>query len=121
MPFTVKPLIKPLSENRIRTRWRVIKPANFHSERTGKNYVVPAGTVTDLASGLFPSASGPSILHDHLYGDGKRLRQVTDRREADEIYFEAMESEGVPMAICWAHYLAVRWFGARYYKAREMK
>lgn len=116
MPFTVWPKIEPVSEAGVRTRWRLVEPMNFWSERNGKNYVVPAGTITDLASGILSAASAASIVHDHLYADGHRLKQIKNRAEADNVFFEAMESSGVPLWRCWAYYLAVRAFGWRFYK-----
>lgn len=116
MPFTTPILIMPISEDGFRTLWRVVEPLNFHSEKFNKNYIVPAGTITDLASGFVAAASAAAIVHDHLYADGHRLRQVEDRAEADEVFFEAMESSGVPLWRCWAYFSAVRMFGWQNYK-----
>ena len=116
MPFTTKVLIEPVSENGFRTRWKVIEPLNFHSEKFGKNYVVPADTMTDLASGFIAAASAAAIVHDHLYQRGIHYKQIKDRAEADEVFFEAMVDTGVPLWRCWTYFLAVRCFGWRYYK-----
>lgn len=88
---------------------------NFYSEKFEKNYVVPAGTITDLASGFIAAASAAAILHDHLYQDGLRLKQVNDRFECDEIFFEAMVDTKVPLWRAWAYFLAVRTFGWLFY------
>lgn len=116
MPFTVHPIITPIREDGWRTRWKVVEPLNFHSDKFGKNYVVPAGTISDLASGLIAAASAAALVHDHLYGDGTRLKQIKDRAEADDVFFEAMIDSGVPLWRAWTYYLAVRWAGKRYYK-----
>lgn len=114
MPFTTPILISPIAEDGFRTRWRVIEPLNFYSETFHKNYIVPAGSETDLASGFIAAASAAAVLHDHLYGAGHRLKQVEDRAEADSVFFEAMESTGVPLWRCWAYFAAVRLFGWSY-------
>jgi len=117
VPFTTEIKITPMIEGQWRTLWKVTEPLNFYSEKFGKNYVVPAGTFTDLASGLIPAASAAAILHDHLYKDGHRLKQIKNRDEADEVFFEAMEETGVPLWRCWAYFSAVRLFGWQFYKA----
>ena len=116
MPFTVMPVITPISENGIRTRWRVVEPMNFYSEKFRRNFVVPADTITDLASGLFSAAAAASILHDHLYEDGIRLKQIKNWSEADEVFFEAMLDTGVPLWRCWLYFGAVRIFGKSFYQ-----
>lgn len=116
MPFTTDIKISPMVEGTWRTLWKVVEPLNFYSEKFHRNYVVPAGTITDLASGLVPAASAAAIVHDHLYDRGHHLKQIVDRDQADEIFFEAMVDSGVPLWRCWAYFSAVRMFGWRYYK-----
>lgn len=116
MPFTTEIKISPMVEGNWRTLWKVVEPLNFHSERTGKNYIVPAGTMTDLASGFVVAASAAAILHDALYERGHHFNQIKDRDEADEIFFEAMVDSGVPLWRAWAYFSAVRLVGWRYYK-----
>jgi len=116
MPFTTDIEISPILEREGRTLWKVIEPLNFHSVKTGKNYVVPAGTVTDLASGLITAASAAAILHDHLYERGIHFKQIKDQHEADDVFYEAMIDTGVPMWRAQSYYWAVRMFGWRYYK-----
>ena len=116
MPFTTEIDISPISETGFRTRWKVIQPLNFYSVTTGKNYVVPAGETTDLASGLVMAASAAAILHDHLYERGIHFKQIKDQREADNVFDEAMIDTGVPQWRAQSYYWAVRMFGWRYYK-----
>lgn len=116
MPFTTDVVISPINENGFRTRWRVVAPLNFHSDKLNKNYVVPKDTITDLASGLIASASAAAIVHDHLYDMGRKFKQVKDRTEADEVFLDAMIDSGVPLWRAWLYYYAVRVFGQRYYK-----
>jgi uncharacterized protein DUF1353 len=118
MPFTTAVLISPIAENGFRTVWRVHEPLNFHSDKFGKNYVVPKDTVTDLANGIIPAAAAASLLHDHLYERGVHFRQVKSRAEADDVFFEAMLDSGVPLWRCWTYFLLVRAFGTRFYKPK---
>lgn len=116
MPFTTPIIISPVAENGWRTIWRVIEPLNFHSDKFAKNYVVPAGCITDLKSGLRRDASAAAILHDHLYNWGVHFKQIKDRQEADDVFLEAMQSSGVAPWRAWLYFVAVRLFGKRYYK-----
>jgi len=121
VPFTTVIDISPIGEGEFKTLWIVEQPLNFHSVNTAKNYVVPAGTLTDLASGFATGASAAAILHDHLYQRGIHFKQIKDKAEADDIFYEAMISTGVPQWRAWMYFLAVRMFGWRYYKAAEVK
>ena len=116
MPFTTEIKISPIMEGEWRTLWKVVEPLNFHSVNTGKNYIVPAGTITDLASGLIAAASAAAILHDHLYSRGEHFKQVKDRAECDEVFFEAMQDSGVPLWRCWMYFGMVRIAGWQFYK-----
>ena len=116
MPFTTDIKITPISENGFRTKWKVLEPLNFHSEKFGKNYVVRKAFITDLASGFISAAAAAAIVHDWLYQLGVYHRQIATRAEADDVFFEAMVDTGVPLWRCWAYFLAVRLFGWRFYK-----
>jgi len=89
-----------------RCTWEVMDPALVYevgAEGSGGVVVVPAGTVTDLASIPWPVRAflppdGPwakaAVLHDHLYatkGEGR-----FGRKQADGVLREAMEVLGVP-------------------------
>ena len=89
----------------------------------GEQITVPAGLRTDLASTprvlwtLLPPA-GPwaraSVLHDYLY------EKHTFRREkCDQLFLEAMRSDGVSLSISNIIYRAVRAFGKGTYKRRK--
>lgn len=118
MPFTTEVKISPVVEGSWRTLWKVIEPLNFYSEKYRKNYVVPADDkLTDLASGLITAASAAAILHDHLYKRGFRLKQIKDRSEADDVFFEAMVDTGVPLWRCWFYFCMVRCFGKVEYRS----
>lgn len=89
--------------------------------------IVPAGFETDFASvpwffrRIFPPAGdgprarwGPaSVVHDFLYRTG-----TGTRREADRIFREAMQAEGVSAWRRWAMWAAVRVFGSAAWKGK---
>jgi hypothetical protein len=98
-------------------RWVLLADFAYHvgeypSERVS---VVPAGTVTDLASvprllwAIFPPHgryAKAAIVHDYLYAQA-----IGTKAEADSIFNEAMAVLGVPKWRRRAMYAAVRWFG----------
>lgn len=114
MPFTTPIIVSPLSENRRVTMWKVVEPLNFYSNKYKKNYVVPAGSITDLKSSLIKNASAAAILHDHLYNQGLHFKQIKDRQEADRVFLEAMLDSGVSTTRAWLYYWGVRLCGHRY-------
>lgn len=78
--------------------------------------VIPAGFVFDGASvpqlftNLFPKSGArydrAACLHDWLYAT-----QTTSRKEADDLFLEAMKADGVNWATRRTIYRAVRMFG----------
>lgn len=90
---------------------------------------IPKGFVTDFASiprglwNLFPPAAGKhskaAVVHDAIYKtgciscDGRTDLRLVTRGEADEIFYEAMEVNGVSWLARWVIYLGVRFGGAR--------
>jgi hypothetical protein len=119
MPFTTPVIISPINEIRRVTIWKVIEPLNFYSMRYKKNYVVPAGSITDLKSSLVKNASAAAIVHDHLYGRGFHYKQIKDRKEADQVFLEAMLDSGVTKTRALFYYWAVRVCGHRYLEEEE--
>lgn len=83
--------------------------------------VIPEGFDTDLASIpriLWPFMSpaysdfiGPSILHDYLYRD----RTWMVRREVDDVFHDALITNGLDRWTAWKMWLAVRLFGNRFF------
>lgn len=82
--------------------------------------IVPAGTVTDLASVprllwvIFPPHgryAKAAIIHDYLYANAVRTRAF-----ADKVFLEAMEVLGVPKTKRMLMYWAVRLFGRGAYQ-----
>lgn len=98
--------------------WQVISPLVYTS-KAGDIYIVPTGMITDLAS--IPKFLRPAIdrnglsrpaavLHDYLYLIGS-----LSRKQADELFLEALLSCGVSRFIAKGMYLAVRAFGGGRY------
>ncbi len=105
--------------------WRTIQPLNFDSDKYG-HIVVPAGFETDLASvPRIPvayllagaTANAAAVVHDWLYRNGVKFKQITKKEEADNIFYEAMEATEVPLWRRWLMYQAVNWFGRGAFKA----
>jgi len=100
--------------------------------------VVPKGRVSDLASiprlawwliAPFELSITAVFVHDELYEHGGLMRasqvgypserclQRFTRAEADEFLYDLAAADGVWWWRRWLAYKAVRWFGARYWKA----
>ena len=130
MPFVTPVILEaPLNESK-EILWIVYEPFHFYSERYKKNYVVPKGWKTDLASvprlplvymwyGGRGNAAG--VLHDHLYRDGIRLKQIRSRTEADKVFLEAMVSTGVDKDTAEAMYGAVRKYGEKHFYGKKSR
>ncbi len=106
--------------------WELISPFRYWCERLGAWIEVPRGFRTDLASvpwfgRWFVSVDGDhtkaAIVHDWLYVSGSAvdLPQVT-RRDADQIFLEALTVRGVPAYKRNAMYAAVRIGGGRMFR-----
>ena len=97
---------------------------------SGEVIEVPAGFGTDLASippgfrwrRLIGETARPGALHDYLYShDGVRIayrigkvRSALEARKwADNLFFKALRSEGLPRSVCLIMWAAVRAFGMR--------
>lgn len=126
MPFTTRVLLEPI-ELHGTPQWRTAEPLNFDSVRYRKHYVVPADFISDLASvprwipigyALFGGrGNAAAVVHDWLYRNGMRMRQIKDKQEADDVFLEAMLDSGVPSKRAHMMYQAVNWCGASAFKA----
>ena len=125
--FTEKPVVRILD----RYQYRIEKPYTFYHRFIGSTDVitVPVGYVTDLASvprGLwwwFPPNgrwAGAAILHDYLYGGGEMGGESVTRKEADEIFHEAMLILGVGKWKAKVMWFFVRCFGWRAWRKRGL-
>lgn len=124
MPFfTDVALSAPLIEG---GSWITLLPLGFRSttftypDGMPKYYIVPRGYASDLATvpripGVFWWVGGhgqaAALLHDFLYENGKRLRMITNRLEADVAYYEALSAMQVSQPLAITMFAAVRAFG----------
>lgn len=97
----------------------LVEPFGFHSEKFDRDFIVPAGFKTDLASVpripvaymLYGGvADEPAVIHDYLY-----QTRLVSRADADAVLLEACEVAGVPWWRRYPMYLAVRIGGSLYY------
>lgn len=97
-----------------KTEYELLESLVFESDELGL-ITVPPGTVTDFAS--IPRAfwrilppwdthRRAGVVHDWLYTTQKHTR-----KEADQVFLEAMKALGVPLWKRQAMYAAVRMFG----------
>ena len=98
--------------------WQLLSPLVYTSS-VGDIYIVPTGMITDLAS--IPKLLRPAIdrnglsrpaavLHDYLYLIGS-----LSRKQADELFLEALLSCGVGSIVAKGMYWSVRAFGGGRY------
>ena len=98
--------------------WQLLSPLVYTSN-DGDIYIVPTGMITDLAS--IPKLLRPAIdrnglsrpaavLHDYLYLIGS-----LSRKQADELFLEALLSCGVGGFVAKGMYWSVRAFGGGRY------
>jgi hypothetical protein len=117
--FTKILKVSPLGDGK---NWVLLEEFKFYDDRVKGNaseyywIAVEPGFMTDFASvpPLFRSLvakwgkhGNATVLHDYLY-----WTQRCTRKEADEIFKEAMEVFGVSPWKKWTMYLAVSWFGS---------
>ena len=99
--------------------WKLHEPLVYLT-KAGRTIIVPVGFVTDLASiprglwNLLPKSGAyneAGVVHDYLY----RINGVT-RKEADEVFLQAMEELGVGRVRRTLMWSAVRMFAGRKWK-----
>lgn len=128
MPFTTPVhLNAPVHEG---GRWTTVEAINFQSTHftypggKPKNYIVPAGYETDLASVprwplvyWFVGGRGTvaAITHDWNYEFGMRLKQIASRQEADDLYREMLVEMGVSALVAKSMWLGVRMAGGSHF------
>lgn len=103
----------------------LLSPFGFASSLIGQVITVPAGFETDMAS--IPHLIQPfiqkdeggileaAVIHDYLYS--KEGPKVT-RKQADQVFLEAMTIGKVGPVKRGMAFNAVRWFGGRSWKKR---
>jgi hypothetical protein len=99
----------------------------FCASRTGQVIRIPRGYQTDFASipgvarlliDRFGTSLEPAAVHDWLYSVGQgttEAQQEAGRAEADRIFLDALEDNGVGFATRTIMYVAVRLFGGGAY------
>jgi hypothetical protein len=102
--------------------WVVIRPIQYKS-RERIIYSIPVGFITDLASIpaiLLPvfdrngASRKAAVLHDYRYCVKRGLR-----KDADDLFLEALERSGVGFLRRWALYAGVRAGGWVYWNSRN--
>ncbi len=90
--------------------------------------MVPAGYTTDFEStppwirSFFPHPSRSShaaVLHDWIYDQHHRGKDLCDRKTADRFLREQMQRDGVGFRTRWTFWFFVRLFGWIYWNKRE--
>lgn len=120
---------KPLQvENVDDRRWKLLEEFDYFigDVDSSESVSVPAGTVTDFASiprplwNILPpwgKYGKAAVIHDFMYSqhqitsNGKQVD--IERKQADDIFLEAMKVLGVGTITRYAMYYAVRVFGHR--------
>lgn len=101
-------------------RWRLDAPLRYQSNAASDVIEVPAGFVTDFATVprvpvaylLFDGyGDRAAVIHDFLYRNGKFTRSI-----CDQVFHEALLSDGVSRWRAAMMYAAVRVFGIKLFR-----
>lgn len=94
-------------------QWRLHEALSYYSPRTGRTYTVPAGFTCDFASiprvpvayVVFKTGRThrAGVLHDYLC-----RHLLVPRARADDIFHEALRSDGMNWIAAWIMWAAVR-------------
>lgn len=110
--------------------WKIKEPIYYEVgyKDSNKFIIVPAGFITDGASIPFPiktflavwgTYGRAAVIHDYLYSllrQGVPHEYAKSRKQADEIFLEAMEVLGTGFFLRYALYYSVRIFGSKFCK-----
>lgn len=108
--------------------WTLLEEFEYYRENDKNSIIkVPKGFVTDFASvprifwniipptGTKRNPVGKSaVLHDHAYDKSCPINFT--RKEADDLFLEAMKAVGVSKIVRYTLYYCVRWFGKSHYR-----
>lgn len=106
--------------------WQLETPLVYVSAIDGiATIIVPGGFETDFAS--VPrflltyvltgnTAHAPAVVHDYLY---RKAGWTVTRKQADDVFLEAMKATGVPGWRRWLMYAGVRAGGGGGFKERD--
>jgi hypothetical protein len=105
--------------------WRLTRPLMFGT--MGGLLTVPKGFITDGAScpkilwSLCSPMTGPqaeaAVLHDYLYSKDSHI--IVDRKQADQLFYEAMIANGTSIVKAQLIYRGVRLGGSGSWKKRH--
>ena len=111
MPFENELDLRSLPE---KDAWRVLAPL-FYRIKGDRLIVVPVGYETDLASvpriawRIVPrdqaEARRPAVVHDYIY---THLTKSFTKKEADQVFYDALLEEGLSTPLAWLMWCAVR-------------
>ena len=100
--------------------WEVIEDFGYTSELLNKDIIVPRGYFTDLASvprlmrWIVPVANAKNrkaaVVHDYLCTHGVELEIVSNQKQADLVFREALGASGLGKFKSGAMYYPVRTF-----------
>jgi hypothetical protein len=100
--------------------WEVIEDFGYTSELLNKDIIVPKGYFTDLASvprlmrWIVPVANAKNrkaaVVHDYLCTHGVELEIVSNQKQADLVFREALGASGLGKFKSGAMYYPVRTF-----------
>lgn len=111
---------KPLANRDGRQLYQVLSPLTYKSDLISDPITVPKGFITDLASvpriwilydELGDIAQMPGVVHDYLYSNN-----ITSRKVADKILYEAMRVTGISKLKSKLFYWGVRIGGASHFQ-----
>lgn len=107
-------------------RWKLTKNLKYKTH-DGEIIVVPKGFITNFASvPRIPlafllagdTAHAPAVIHDHLYSRKVVSTHYYSRADADRIFREAMDDDGVWWWRRWLMWTGVRIGGCFCYRKR---
>lgn len=120
--FTSELIVKPLEDGK---HWELCESFEYRIGSLGSNQfiIVPKGFVTDFATiprflwflPYWAKFNKAPILHDHLYKVRRIMSEKITRKQADDVFLEAMMIEWryrkSRHIVAWLEYLAVRLCG----------
>ena len=107
--------------------WKLNAPLIYESDILGK-IRVPKGFYTDLASvprvpiaylAFGGRAHREAVIHDALYRSD--MTPICTRKQADDVFLEAMKERGKPWHVRYPMFWAVRLGAGKYWHQRKVK
>lgn len=120
MPFLNKLKVEKIDND----RWKLVANLKYQTH-DGELIIVPKGFITNFASvPRIPLAfllagdvaDAPSVIHDYLYSRKVAATHYYTRADADRIFREAMEDDGIWLWRRWLMWTGVRIGGCFCYR-----